>query len=450
MARILHRVSLYLLTRFHMDDVRAKAAFDKGELMITRRKLLTVGGLLVVGLGACRTATRIDDQPIVSVENARWLERDRFEPKHAWIVNGRFAFRKPARVETVLDLTGTYLIPPFADAHNHGIGTGDDARDRAMITRYLRDGVLYMQSMGNAPLTRSDRDRLGMDGSNGIDAMLAQGSITGRGGHPMGLLRNVLLPRGYFPGHTIDTLRDFRFFEVDSAQELQGKWPKIRAAQGDFIKFFLFNSDEYDARKNDEAYFGRRGLDPQLARHVVRLAHRDRLRVAAHVVNVADFRTALDAGVDIIAHLPTEGMLTEDDARRCAKHRVPVVTTCGFLTRLARNNEQVSAAIASRQAPNLRLLKQAGARIAIGSDDPADTTTGEIAHLRELGVFSDAELLAIWTGETARTIFPNRKIGLLAEGYEANFLALERNPLADWSATSEIKLRVKRGQPIEI
>jgi hypothetical protein len=107
----------------------------------------------------------------------------------------------PPRVARALDLSGAYLIPPFADAHNHGIGTGDEQRDRAMIGRYLRDGVLYMQSMGNAPLTRADRDRLGLGGPNGVDAMLAQGTITGTGGHPMGLLRNVLLPQGYFPGH---------------------------------------------------------------------------------------------------------------------------------------------------------------------------------------------------------------------------------------------------------
>ena len=387
---------------------------------------------------------------VVSLENGRWLDAGTFTPKQGWSSNGRFTFRRPARVDRVLDLSGTYLVPPFADAHNHGIGTGDEQRDRAMIGRYLRDGVFYTQSMGNAPLTRADRDRLGLDSPNGVDAMLAQGTITGTGGHPMGLLRNVLLPQGYFPGHTIDTLKDYRFYEVGSAQDLQDKWPKIRAAQGDLIKFFLFNSDEHDARNNDDRFFGRRGLDPQLAAQVVQLAHRDGLRTAAHVVNVADFRVALDAGVDIIAHLPSEGMLTEDDVRRAAQSNVPVVTTCGFLTRLARNNPQESAAIASRQAPNLRLLKQAGVRIVIGSDDPADTTSAEVAHLRRLGVFSDRELLTMWTGATPRTIFPARKIGSLEEGYEASFLALEGDPLADWAATGRIKLRVKRGVVLEL
>ena len=65
------------------------------------------------------------------------------------------------------------------------------------------------------------------------DAALAQGSFTGPGGHPMGLMRNVLLPQGYFPGYTIETLKDVRFYEVGSEQDLQAKWPKLRAAQGD-------------------------------------------------------------------------------------------------------------------------------------------------------------------------------------------------------------------------
>jgi imidazolonepropionase-like amidohydrolase len=417
--------------------------------MITRRTLLTAGPFMAAGLGACRT-TPMPDVPVVSLENARWFNGVSFEPRQGWSVGGRFTFRRPARVDAVLDLAGTCLVPPFADAHNHGIGTGDDARDRGMIKRYLRDGVFYMQSMGNMPLTRADRDRLGLDAPDSIDAMLAQGTITGPGGHPMGLLRNVLLPQGYFPGHTIDTLKELRFHEVGSEQELQRKWPKLRGVQGDFIKFFLFCSDEHDVRHNDDTFFGRRGLDPKLAPLVVRLAHRDGLRAAAHVVNVADFRVALDAGVDIIAHLPAEGMLTEEDARRAAGRGVPVITTCGFLTRLARNNPQESAAIAARQAPSLRLLKQAGARIVIGSDDPADTTGGEIAHLRRLGVFSDPELLSMWTQATPRAIFPERMIGALAEGHEASFLALEGDPLTDWSATGRIRLRIKRGHRVEL
>ena len=269
-------------------------------------------------------------------------------------------------------LSGAYLIPPFADAHNHGIGTGDEKRDRSMIARYLRAGVFYMQSMGNMPLTRADRDRLGLDALDGVDAALAQGSFSGPGGHPMGLMRNVLLPQGYFPGYTIETLKGVRFYEVGSEQDLQAKWPKLRAAQGDLIKFILFNSDEYDARKDNSAFFGRRGLDPKIAPLIVRMAHRDGLRAAAHVVDVADFRVALDAGVDIIAHLPMEGMLTEQDGRRTAakllicassvSSAMPSCCRCGPATRREQSFRSGRSALCRRVTKPASWRSNAGTR----------------------------------------------------------------------------------------
>lgn len=412
---------------------------------IDRRALLAMGAS-ALALGGCQTGAVNPAATAYALTGGRWFDGAAFNAREAWSVAGRLTFIRPAAVAQTLDLLGRWIVPPFADAHNHGVGTGDAVRDRAMVSAYLKAGVFYMQSMGNLPLSAADRQALGLNVPGGLDATFAQGSITGYGGHPMGIIRNVLLPQGYFPGRTLESLKDLRFFEVASEAELMAKWPAIRAAQPNFIKFFLFNSDAYAARKDDPAFFGRRGLDPALAKSVVRLARADGLRAAAHVVNVADFRTALDAGVDVIAHLPTEGMLTDADAQAAARARVTVHTTCGFLTRLARNAPEESAAVRERQGPNLQSLKVAGVRMVVGSDDPADPTPGEMAHLRALGVFSDAELLAMWTSGTAQSIFPERRIGALEEGYEASFLALDGDPLGDWSATSRIALRFKQGE----
>jgi imidazolonepropionase-like amidohydrolase len=46
---------------------------------------------------------------------------------------------------------------------------------------------------------------------------------------------------------------------------------------------------------------------------------------------------------------------------------------------------------------------------------------------------------------TPKLIFPQRKIGGLEVGYEANFLVLEGNPIQDFSKVKSIKMRVKRG-----
>jgi imidazolonepropionase-like amidohydrolase len=60
-------------------------------------------------------------------------------------------------------------------------------------------------------------------------------------------------------------------------------------------------------------------------------------------------------------------------------------------------------------------------------------------------VFSSSEILQLATGDTARAIFPARRLGRLADGYEASFLVLEANPLHDLAAVRGIVLRVKRG-----
>jgi imidazolonepropionase-like amidohydrolase len=407
--------------------------------MLDRRAVL---GGSVAFLAGC--ATPAMSAPARAITGALWFDGSRFQSRTGYIADGRFTFRRPSQIGEVLDLAGAYVVPPYADAHNHGIGTGVETRDRAMIEAYLRAGVFYMQSQGNLPLSAEDKARLGLNTRSGLDAIFAQGSITGPGGHPVALIRDVLLPNGYFPGHTLETLRDLRFYEIGSEAELDEKWPRIRAAGGDFVKFFLFGSENHVAQAANPAFVGRRGLDPALASAVVARAHADGKRASAHVVSAVDFQVALESGADIIAHIPNEE-LTAEDASNAAARRVVVTTTCAFLFRLARGDGEARR---TAQIRNLRLLRDAGVHLAIGSDDPADPTPREIAYLAGLDVFSNAELLSIWTGATARSIFPDRRIGGLDEGHEASFLALDANPLDDLSHAQAIRLRFKQGEPL--
>jgi imidazolonepropionase-like amidohydrolase len=94
---------------------------------------------------------------------------------------------------------------------------------------------------------------------------------------------------------------------------------------------------------------------------------------------------------------------------------------------------------------NLRLLRDAGVRIAIGSDRYRMTSAPEIPALRSLGIFSDTALIRMWSMDTPREIFPDRKIGSLDGGSEASFLVLDGNPLTDFSALGRIRMRMKQG-----
>ena len=61
----------------------------------------------------------------------------------------------------------------------------------------------------------------------------------------------------------------------------------------------------------------------------------------------------------------------------------------------------------------------------------------------------DAELLAMWTTNCARTLFPDRKLGALDPGFEASFLVLGADPLANFDAVRDIRMRVKEGITLE-
>lgn len=74
----------------------------------------------------------------------------------------------------------------------------------------------------------------------------------------------------------------------------------------------------------------------------------------------------------------------------------------------------------------LRRFKEQGVRLAIGSDQTGSTVSIELDYLKYvLNVFDNLNLLRLATVNTSQSIFPNRKIVELREGYEANFLVLE-------------------------
>jgi imidazolonepropionase-like amidohydrolase len=180
----------------------------------------------------------------------------------------------------------------------------------------------------------------------------------------------------------------------------------------------------------------------------------------AHVETAADFRKALESGVDQIGHMPgfrgneqtklpsvAPYELSDADAESAARQGTFVVTTLGGVAAIPPNGpDSVMRRTAdSLFARNLRMLKRHRVRVIIGSDSYRTTSVPEAIYLASLGVYSNAELLKLWTGETPRAIFPNRRIGRLAPGYEASFLVLDKDPTANFSNVKTIRLRVKQG-----
>lgn len=392
------------------------------------------------------------------LRNGRWFDGTGFTTGTRWTSGGRLTLQRPARVDSVIDLAGRWVVPAYGEAHNHNAVPSDTG----IVRRYLAAGIFYVKNPSNMPRER-DAARGVFDTPTSIDVAFSNGGLTGPGGHPWELARRNVR-RGIWKES--DTEGAF-FHTIASAADLDAKWPAIVAGKPDFIKAFLLYSEEYARRLTDSTTLGWRGLDPSLMPAIVRKAHDAGLRVSAHVETAADFRVATAAGVDEIIHLPgfrPEGedlaayraldrfRLTEADARAAARRGIPVVTTVSevleYLDEWAKPSPAAAdSARAVREliVNNLRLLHGAGVRIAIGSDRYWSTSTAEAAGLAKTGVFDTVTLLRMWSMTTPRTIFPDRRVGSLASGSEASFLVLAGDPIADFANTGRIELRVKQG-----
>lgn len=387
--------------------------------------------------------------------NGQWFDGKGFRRQTFYSTGGVLTRRKPAKVDEVTDLNNGFVMPPFAEAHNHNLGSAiylNREFTQKMIQRYLADGIFYVKIPANPADNAAILRREFVNRPDTVDVMFSNGVLTSRDGHPIGMTLDSFKQAGIaVPG--IAELEGKGFFIIESEADLLARWDQIMAGKPDFIKAILVHTESFAKRREDPALFGYNGLDPQLLPLIVKKAHAAGLRVSTHLHSAADFALAVRAGVDEINHLPgisfdkgtTEAdyLIAPEDAKRAAKQGTFVVTTTAIAQFYAKG--EALAKVQAVQRKNLQLLKQSGVRIAVGSDDYTDTSVKEVMYLKSLNVFDNAELLRMWSVTAAQTIFPARKIGYLREGYEASFIVLRGNPLEDFERVKDIRLRFKQG-----
>ena len=410
--------------------------------------------------------------------NGRWFDGQGFQAATWYSVQGRLTRTPPqGRVETV-DLSGLFVVPPFGEAHNHNVEGPWNVQ--AVAERYLKDGVFYVKNPNNV------RDfalqiRSVVNQPTSIDAIFAHAGLTGRGGHPIALYEDILRVSRYEP--VIGTVErgwfeNRSYIVLDTDADVETKWPVITRGRPDFLKVYLVHSEDDGRAADAQPVHHRLGLHPALVPGIVARAHAAGLPVTAHVETAADFRHAVRAGVDELAHVPgwllqgpedaDRARLTEDDARLAAARHVRVVTTAvaGQAMPSLDGHHQHGQHAGQAAGPNvshgssaikpasnvlrdnLELLQRAGVTVLIGSDH-AETSLAEVLHLRTLHLFDNRTLLKMWCEATPAAIFPGRHIAKFAEGYEASFLALGGNPIEDFEQVRAIRRRFKQGVSLD-
>ena len=399
--------------------------------------------------------------------NGRWFDGRTFTKRTYYSVEGSLTTKRPLRIDEVIDLTGGFVVPPFGDAHCHHFDSSFNI-DR-QIEMYLHDGVFYaavQTDVRSGAMEVSDK----VNRPASVDVSYAHGALTSSFGHGVEVYEGLALFRR--PGATnAEEMRKLRvshlrendaYYIIDTPDDLMRKWPIILSGYPDFIKIYLLTSEDFEKNSKRANTVGDRGLDPKLVPMIVSRAHKSGLRVSAHVDTVTDYRIALRANVDQMAHLPgyyigstdnpQKYRLTGSDARETARRRVSVIIAPVAYDMFIPGNSQYDCEATKRtdvvRVHNLRLLRQRKVRIAFGSDRYGNTPVDDVLYLQRLGVLSNLEMLKVWCEATPLLVFPSRRIGHLKEGYEASFLVLDGNPLEDFNKVKAIRFRFKQGYPI--
>ena len=190
----------------------------------SRLRIAAITGALAVAAAARQAGA----QAAQAYVNAKWFDGNGFRAGDRFIVDGRFTSTRPPKIDRTTDLGGAYVVPPFAEAHNHNV---ESSRIDAVSKMYLDRGIFYVKNPNSLPrFTTPLEGRI--NGPGLIDATFANGGLTGSGAHPIEIADRQI---GRGAWQSSDGDGGF-YWVIDDTTDLATKWPRLLADSPDFIK----------------------------------------------------------------------------------------------------------------------------------------------------------------------------------------------------------------------
>jgi imidazolonepropionase-like amidohydrolase len=247
-------------------------------------------------------------------------------------------------------------------------------------------------------------------------------------------------------------------FWIDSEQEARKAAQELAARKVDIVKIWVDDRDGKYAK-----------LTPALYGAVIDEAHKDGLRVTAHIFTLEDAKGVLRAGIDAFAHSVRDRDVDDEFMTLVKQHPNLVVnpnlpdrgvkTDVSWLraSLSAAEMQRVEAANTDRpkaqefygiQARNLAKLSAAGVRIILGTD--GNTPWGphvEMADMVAAGMTPMQVIVA--STKNAAEFLRMTDAGTLEAGKSADFIVLDANPVDDIANTRRISAVYLRGATVD-
>ena len=405
-----------------------------------------IAGLFSIGLSAVTACSPPVAQaptltPVTVFEGARLIVGDGNPPieNAVFIVDGaRFTqVGRTGQVQapsgaTRVDLTGKTVMPAIIDTHTHLAQTREALVNQLQGKAYY--GVAAVLSLGQ------DTDDAPFQVRNETIPGAARLRTAGRG---------ITMPE---PGRTEAP------YWITTEAEARKAVQELAAKKVDLVKIWVDDRD----RKYKK-------LTPDLYGAVIDEAHKNSLRVTAHIFTLEDAVGLLKAGLDAFAHGVRDKDIDEAFVA-LIKARPDVVLVPNLPDRgIAADLSWLSGTVPAEelkklqdaatdrpdaqkafgiQARNLAKLSAAGVRVALGTDGSAAWSPhAEMADMVAAGMSTNDVLVA--ATRNSAEVMGLGDLGTIAAGKSADFIVLDANPLDDITNTRRISSVYLRGAEVD-
>jgi len=349
-----------------------------------------------------------------------------------------------------LDLGERTLMPGLIDAHVHILSTGSATSGEE--SRSMTDHQVLLTGARNAQLALKSGLTTVRDCGDRRFLSLALRDFINAGG--------IAGPRLVCSGPVLTTTAGHLWWdgiECDTAEDLRRGVRTLVKHGVDCIKLMGTGGNATPGSNPEASQYEAAGFAA-----VAEDAHRMGKKVAVHVHGVEGIRSAVDAGIDTLEHVPFRASggiayderLVEDMVRKDLIVSLAMPATWYRLRaedmREARSHP---GHLWEPRYETIRRMHAAGAKLVVSSDTGSTATRiDELALLMEFLVsgvqLPAADVLHGVTGLAAEALGMSDRLGTLEPGKLADLVVIDGDPLADIRAMQHIHSVVKDGQVV--